>query len=64
MSVFAKYLTPSLFIGTFVAVIVSVTQAVSVYNGNFETVSITAFGTVVATAAIRGAAIFLGGKFA
>lgn len=59
---FKKYLTPSFFIGAAAAAIIAAAQALSVYNGDFETVTFSAVAVVVATAAIRAVGIFVASK--
>ena len=60
---FEKYLTPSFFIGAAAAAIVAAGQALSVYNGNFETVTYAGVAIVVGTAVVRALGIFLASKF-
>lgn len=57
-----KFLTPSFFIGLAVAAIISAAEAVSVYNGDFDTVTFVAFGAVVGTAILRGVGIYIASK--
>ena len=59
----SKYFTPSFFIGAVAAAVVAAGQALEVYNGNFETVTLAAVAVVVGTAVVRALGIFLASKF-
>ena len=57
-----RYLTPSFFIGCAAVAIIAAAQALSVYNGDFETVTLSAVAVVVATAIVRAVGIYVAGK--
>lgn len=57
-----KYFTPSFFIGAVAVMVIAAAQALSVYNGDFETVTLSAVAVVVATAIVRAVGIYVAGK--
>lgn len=62
MNFFKQYLTPSFFLGLAAAALVAAANAVSVFNGNFETVTFSTFAVVVGTAVARAVGIYIASK--
>ena len=61
--VLSKYITPSFFIGAVAAAVIAAAQALSVYDGNFETATYASIATVAGTAVVRALGIYLSSKF-